>query len=138
MSSLLNPILATIILFCSFTLKAQYAEFIGSTEQQIKEKLAKDYPIVYKDSVDHGLIPVLTFENSEHISKASFYFFPTCYMIRSWAPVRFLDAYINIANRRYEKIGDNVWKTRRVKVTIVNTGNQVLTTFTKLPLGKEI
>jgi hypothetical protein len=138
MSSFTKPILIAIILFCSFTLKAQYSELIGSTQQQIRDKLAKDFPIVYKDSVDHGLIPVLTFENSQHTSKTTFYFFPTCYMIRSWAPVRFLDAYINIANRRYDKIGNNIWKTSRVEVRIINTGNQVLTTFTKLPLGKEI
>jgi hypothetical protein len=138
MSSFTKPILIAIILFCSFTLKAQYSELIGLTELQVRDKLAKDYPIVYKDSVDHGLIPVWTFENSEHTSKASFYFFPTCYMIRSWAPVRFLEAYINIANRRYEKVSDNMWKTGRVEVRIVNTGNQVLTTFKKLPLGKEI
>ncbi|HEY0055282.1 MAG TPA: hypothetical protein VGB63_07995 [Pedobacter sp.] len=89
------------------------------TEQQIRDKLTKDYPIVQKNTHDHGLI--LTFENQDHTSKVNFYLtWKTCYMIKASAPIRFMSAYINIANRRYERLRTNVWKHQNFELKSLN------------------
>jgi hypothetical protein len=134
---LLRTLAIIIALFSSFSLKAQYFELLGSTEQQIRDKLTKDYPIVQKNAFDHGSI--LTFENQDHTSKVTFYFsWKSCYMIKASAPVRFMPAYINIANRRYEKMGSNIWKHQNFELTITQFGDKVISTFAKTDTGTKI
>lgn len=140
---LLKTLAITIGLFSSFTSKAQYIDLIGSSEKQILDKVSADYPTVKKDTTEVGSIPVLNFEDQEKASSCSFFFYPkrdACYMIRSWAPIRFINSYIKIANRRYTKIGNNLWKTYdgTVQIRIMGIEESVLTTFSKIPSGKEI
>ena len=129
---LLKTLAITVSLFYSFTSQAQYIDLIESTERQILDKVSPDYPIVKKDTTAVGSIPVLNFEDHEKGLKCSFY------LIKSFAPIRFLNAYIKLANSRYKQIGNNLWQINDVQIRIIRIGDKVLTTFTKLPSGKEI
>ena len=138
---LLKPLLIFTILLISINSQAQYIDLIGSTERQIRDKLSIDYPTVKKDTTDDGFIPRLNFVNQEKESSCSFYFYPkkdACYLIKTIAPIGFIDAYIKLANSRYKQVGNNVWQSNDVQIRIIRMGDKVLTTFTKLPSGREI
>ncbi len=138
---LLKTLVITIGLFSSFSSKAQYIDLIGSAEKQILDKVSADYPTVKKDTTEVGSIPVLNFEDPKKGLRCSFYFYPkkdACYLIKSIVPIRFMDAYIRLANTRYKQMGNNLWQSGEVQIRIIRMGEQVLTTFTKLPSGKEI
>lgn len=138
---LLKIIIITIALFYSFSSKAQYIDLIGASENQILEKVSIDYQTVKKDTTEVGAIPILHFKNQEKASSCSFYFYPkknACYLIKSFAPIRFMNAYVKLANSRYKQMGNNLWQSNDVQIRIISMGDQVLTTFTELPSGKEI
>lgn len=137
----LRPWLIPIILLISFTAKAQYIDLIGSTEKQILDKVSADYPTVKKDTTEVGAIPVLNFEDHQKGLTCSFYLYPkkdACYLIKRFAPIRFMNAYVKLANSRYKQVGNNLWQSNEVQIRIIQMGDKVLTTFSKPPSGKEI
>lgn len=136
-----STLLTVLLLLFSFISKAQYIDLIGSSEKQILDKVSTDYPAIKKDTTEVGSIPVLNFEDHEEGLSCSFYLYPkndACYLIKSFAPIRFLNAYIKLANSRYKQVGNNLWQSNDVQIRIMRMGDQVLTTFTKLPSGKQI
>lgn len=123
-----------VMLFCiSISANGQHYKLLNLSEKQVREAV-RNYHTVIRDSSEHEFTTTLIFKNKNNDVKLLLNFFGgKSYQVDYFSPKDSLDSAIKIADKLYDRIGDNYWrdKGRIFEVRILSVQDKIIISYNR-------